>query len=109
MGIPLAIGIAMWSVGRHYDSYESKFLPRFAPIGLLSLLWTVVWMFAEMSPKLVSGEFPIGNVALVAVPLLLYFVLMFALSWAFGKFALKLDRAQVATLAFTAAGNNFEL
>jgi ACR3 family arsenite transporter len=107
--IPLAVGVAMWFVGRRYESYETKFLPRFGPVGLLALLWTVAWMFAEASPKLVSGEFPIGNVALVALPLLFYFVLMFGLTWAFGKYVLKLGRPEVATLAFTAAGNNFEL
>jgi len=109
LGIPLVVGVGMWLVGHRHAAYEEKFLPRFAPVGLLALLWTVLWMFAEMSPSLLSGAFPITDVGLVVVPLLLYFGLMFGLTWAFSKFVLGLPRGQVATLAFTAASNNFEL
>merc|ERR1712187_634562 len=88
---------------------EATFLPSFEPLGLFALLWTVLWMFAEMSPKLLSGEFSIGSVALVCIPLLFYFFLMFGVAWAVAKLVLKLRRDQVVTFAFTAASNNFEL
>jgi len=109
LGIPFVIGVGMWWAGHRHAAYEEKFLPRFAPVGLIALLWTVLWMFAEMSPSLISGSFPIADVCLVAVPLLLYFVLMFGLTWAFSRLVLGLSREQVVTLAFTAASNNFEL
>mmetsp|Transcript_81603 Transcript_81603/g.243339 ORF Transcript_81603/g.243339 Transcript_81603/m.243339 type:complete len:460 (-) Transcript_81603:69-1448(-) len=109
MGIPLVLGLAMWLVGHRHPSYESVFLKRFEPVGMLALLWTVVWMFAEMSPAILGGKYPIANVLLVAVPLLLYFGLMFALTWIATRHGLGLAREQVVTLAFTAASNNFEL
>lgn len=56
LGIPLLLGIAMWAVGRNYPSYRTCFLPRFAPSGLIALLWTVVMMFAEMSKPLLGGQ-----------------------------------------------------
>ena len=56
LGIPLLLGVAMWAVGRNYPGYRTCFLPRFAPSGLIALLWTVVMMFAEMSKPLLGGQ-----------------------------------------------------
>ena len=109
LGIPLGLGVTMWLVGRNYRSYRTKFLPRFAPSGLLALLWTVVMMFAEMSKPLLSGSVGIGNIFWVCVPLLVYFLVMFFLSWAVARCMLKASLAQAITFAFTAASNNFEL
>lgn len=108
LGIPLVLGVTMWLVGRNYSSYRTTFLPRFAPSGLLALLWTVLMMFAEMSKPLLSGSVGIGNIFWVCVPLLAYFILMFFLSWAVAKL-LRANSAQTITFAFTAASNNFEL
>jgi len=109
LGIPLAIGVAIWAVGHRYEGYWTTFLPRFAPVGLLALLWTVLIMFCEMSKPLLSGTVQLATVALVVVPMLLYFVLMFSLSWAAGRWLLGITFEQNVTFAFTAASNNFEL
>lgn len=109
LGIPLALGVSMWAVGRRYPGYRTKFLPRFAPAGLLALLWTVVVMFAEMSKPLLGGSVSIGNIFWVCVPLLAYFVLMFFSSWALCRWVLRGGAGQTITFAFTAASNNFEL
>jgi len=109
LGIPLLLGIAMWAVGRNYPSYRTCFLPRFAPSGLIALLWTVVMMFAEMSKPLLGGQVGIGNIFWVCVPLLCYFLLMFFVSWAISRCILSGTKPQSITFAFTAASNNFEL
>jgi len=109
LGIPLVLGVGMWFVGHRFEGYRAWFLPRFAPSGLLALLWTVVMMFAEMSKPLLSGQVSIGNIFWVAVPLLCYFTIMFFTSWAISRWILKASSAQNITFAFTAASNNFEL
>jgi len=109
LGIPLLLGILMWSVGRSHPCYRSWFLPRFAPCGLLALLWTVVMMFAEMGKPLLSGQVGITSIFWVCVPLLSYFLLMFFVSWAIARYILNGSLPESITFAFTAASNNFEL
>merc|ERR1719222_979287 len=99
----------MWAVGHRHEWYWSKFLPRFAPVGLLSLLWTVVIMFCEMSKPVLGGAVQLVDILLVTLPLLLYFALMFGASWMAGRWLLGISYEQNITFAFTAGGNNFEL
>lgn len=108
LGIPLAIGVFMWCLGRGREWYWKRFLPRFAPVGLVSLLVVVFLMFCEMAKPLLNGQVSIVDVLFAVIPLLLYFSVMFALSWASSRL-LKLGFAETVTLAFTGASNNFEL
>jgi ACR3 family arsenite transporter len=111
LGIPLVIGVGMWFIGCTFfeDYYWSTFLPRFKPVGLLSLLWTCLIMFMEMSKPLTNGQVAILDVFLVMIPLVLYFTIMFFGSWVIGKMCLGITYEQTVTFAFTAASNNFEL
>ena len=90
---------------RGRNCYEQRFLPRIAPIALYGLLYTIVLLFAIQGDAITSNPF---DVARIALPLLLYFTLMFAISFYSGKL-LSLTYPRTATLAFTAASNNFEL
>lgn len=108
LGIPLAAGFLTRRVGEKRsgrERYESTFLPRIGPWALYGLLFTIVILFALQGRTITSQ--PV-DVVRIALPLLAYFALMFSGSFALGK-AIGLPYARTTTLAFTAAGNNFEL
>jgi ACR3 family arsenite transporter len=108
LGIPLAAGYLTRRLGearRGREWYEHRFLPRIGPVALYGLLFTIVVLFALQGDTITNRP---GDVARIAVPLLAYFALMFGGSFLLGK-RIGLGYAKTATLAFTAAGNNFEL
>ncbi|GAB3569008.1 ACR3 family arsenite efflux transporter [Amycolatopsis endophytica] len=108
LGVPLAAGFLTRRLGERVkgrDWYESRFLPRVGPVALYGLLFTIVVLFALQGERITGRPL---DVARIALPLLLYFGLMWAGSYALGK-ALGLTYERTTTLAFTAAGNNFEL
>ncbi|MEV4188763.1 ACR3 family arsenite efflux transporter [Streptosporangium canum] len=108
LGIPLAAGYASRKLGeraRGRDWYETQFLPRVGPTALYGLLFTIVILFALQGEVITSRP---GDVARIALPLLAYFFLMWGGSFLAGR-AIGLSYDKTTTLAFTAAGNNFEL
>jgi ACR3 family arsenite transporter len=108
LGIPLLAGFLTRTLGeraRGREWYESTLLPRIGPAALYGLLFTIVILFALQGHTITNQPL---DVARIALPLLAYFALMWTGSFALG-YALKMSYPRTTTLAFTAAGNNFEL
>ncbi|MEV5606706.1 ACR3 family arsenite efflux transporter [Streptomyces sp. NPDC052225] len=108
LGVPLLAGFLTRRVGEKKtgrERYESAFLPKIGPWALYGLLFTIVVLFALQGDAITSQ--PV-DVVRIALPLLVYFAVMFFGSFLLGK-AIGLAYDRTATLAFTAAGNNFEL
>ncbi|WP_223301776.1 ACR3 family arsenite efflux transporter [Haladaptatus sp. R4] len=108
LGLPLALGyltqrLAFRTVGR--ETYYERVIPRIGPLGLLGLLFTVVVMFALKGEYIVSNP---GQIVLIAVPLLVFFVGVWTVAYGLSAF-LGFDYTESVSLAFTAASNNFEL
>jgi ACR3 family arsenite transporter len=108
LGVPLVAGYLTRRFGearRGREWYETRFLPRIGPVALWGLLFTVVLLFALQGEKITNEPLDVSRIAL---PLLAYFALMWTGAFALAK-RLGLGYSRSVSVAFTAAGNNFEL
>jgi ACR3 family arsenite transporter len=108
LGIPLAAGFITRRVGLKRKGrvwYDTRFLPKIGPITLYGLLFTIVMLFAIQGEKITAEP---QVVALIAVPLLVYFAVMWVAGFAIGKL-IGFPYAQTASMGFTVASNDFEL
>ena len=108
LGIPLVAGYLtrLWGERTHgVEWYENTFLPKLSPVALWGLLFTVVLLFAYQGEAITSNPW---DVVRIALPLLAYFGIMWTVSFALGL-RLKFSYPRNTAVAFTAAGNNFEL
>ncbi|MBJ7321391.1 MAG: ACR3 family arsenite efflux transporter [Rhodococcus sp.] len=108
LGIPLIAGFASRFFGERVKGrewYEEKFIPKIGPWALYGLLFTIVILFALQGDRITSQPL---DVVRIALPLLVYFAVMWGGGYALGA-AMGLGYERTTTLAFTAAGNNFEL
>lgn len=108
LGIPFVAGYLSRTIGirkRGREWYEQRYLPKIAPITLMALIFTIVAMFTLKGGIMVTLP---GDVLRIAIPLSLYFIMMFLISFVMGTF-IHADYGKITAVSFTAASNNFEL